>query len=460
MRRFIGTKEFYKSVIVIALPIMIQNAITAFVNVLDNIMVGTVGTSQMSGVAITNQLIFVFNLCVFGAIGGIGIFTAQFFGAKNTEGVRYTFRFKFITAILIFLLGLFIFSGFGSNLISFYLHSDETLNAEVLGYAKDYVHIIVWGLLPFSLSQVYSSTLRECGETRVPMVASVTAVLTNTCLNWILIFGHFGAPRLGVVGAAIATITSRYIEFAIVCIWTHTHKIKHPFIDGAYKTLKIPFELAKSIMSKGAPLMINEVLWSLGVAMATQCCSIRGVQVVAGLNISNTVSEVSNIVFYALGSTAAIIVGQKLGADKPQEAKQTAVKLLVLTAGVCTITGAILFTLAPLFPQIYNTTPEVKAYASSFIRIVAICTPMMAYMHVAYFVIRSGGKALVVLLLDSSFMWLVSVPIVFTLSKFTNLPIQTVYFCYMSVELLKCIAGTIILKSGVWINNIVKKEAA
>ena len=181
MRRFIGTKEFYKSVIVIALPIMIQNAITAFVNVLDNIMVGTVGTSQMSGVAITNQLIFVFNLCVFGAIGGIGIFTAQFFGAKNTEGVRYTFRFKFITAILIFLLGLFIFSGFGSNLISFYLHSDETLNAEVLGYAKDYVHIIFWGLLPFSLSQVDSRTLRECVETRVPMVASVTAVLTNTC---------------------------------------------------------------------------------------------------------------------------------------------------------------------------------------------------------------------------------------------------------------------------------------
>ena len=460
MSRLFGTKQFYKSVAIIALPIMVQNAITAFVNVLDNIMVGMVGTEQMSGVAITNQLIFVFNLCIFGALGGVGIFTAQFFGAKNSTGVRYTFRFKILSAVVILLVGWFIFSAFGEPLIRLYLHSEEEMNEKVLVCAKQYIHIIIWGLLPFVLSQAYSSTLRECGQTRVPMIASVTAVLVNFVINYTLIFGKFGFPALGVQGAAIGTVTSRFAELAIVAIWTHTHKYNNEFIIGAYKTIKIPFDLAKKIFAKGAPLMINEMLWSVGMALAIQCCSIRGVEVVAGLNISATVSDVFNIVFYALGSTAAIIVGQKLGADRPKEAKQTAVHLLVLTVIVCSITGMVLYACSSLFPQIYNTTAQVKAYATSFIRIVAICTPIMAYMHVAYFVIRSGGKALVVLLLDSCFMWFVAIPTVFCLSKFTNLPIETVYFCYQFVEIFKCIIGTIILKKGIWINNIVKKEEA
>ncbi len=459
MKKLIGNKQFYRMVLIIAVPIMIQNGITNFVGMLDNIMIGQVGTEQMSGVSIVNELMFVFNLAVFGAISGPGIFSAQFFGNGNHEGVRFTFRFKLIVGCVIGIVGILLFLLCGEQLISLFLHeSNEGGDIEAtLAYAKDYLLVMIFGLFPFIISQCYSSTLRETGETKIPMLAGIAAVVVNFILNFILIFGLLGVPKLGVVGAAIATVISRFVETFIIVRWTHTHKETNRFIEKAYQSLYIPKHLVKQITVKGAPLLVNEVMWAAGMATMTQCYSQQGLEVVAGLNISNTITNVFNIVLIALGSSVAIIVGQLLGANKMKEAKETAGRLIAFSFLCCLCLGAIMALTSPLFPQIYKTSDSVKGLAREFILVMSLVMPFNALTNASYFTLRSGGKTLVTFLFDSVFVWVCCVPIAYVLVNFTSLTILPIYFISKMTEVIKSVIGLILVKKGVWLNNMVKE---
>lgn len=456
-RKLIGDKRFYKMVLAVSVPIMIQNGITNFVSLLDNIMVGQVGTEQMSGVAIVNQLIFVFNLCVFGGISGAGIFGAQFYGQKNHEGVRDTFRFKGWIGVILTILCFIILGGFGSDLIALFLHegNDGTDIAKVLYHGQRYMRISLIGLVPFMVAQVYSSTLRETGETVLPMKAGIVAVVVNFVINYILIFGKFGAPAMGAAGAAVGTVVSRFVECGIVMYWTHKHTERNPFIVGAYKSVKLPGNLAWKIIIKGSPLLINEALWSGGVSMMMQCYSVRGVEVIAGLNISNTIANLFNVVFIALGNSVAIIIGQLLGAGKMEEAKDTDRKLIAFSVFCCIGIGLMMILIAPAFPAIYNTSDHVKELAARFIIVSAIFMPQNAFMHAAYFTLRSGGKTVVTFFFDSVFMWIVNIPMAFVLSRYTGIYIVYVFAMVQGIEIIKCIIGFVLLKKGVWLQNIV-----
>ena len=459
MKKLIGDKKFYKMVLAVAIPIMIQNGITNFVSLLDNIMVGRVGTEQMSGVAIVNQLIFVYNLCIFGAVSGAGIFTAQFAGQKNHKGVRDTFRFKVLVCGIATLIAAVIFVLFGKEMIYLYLHDSGTGDIlTTLASGEIYLWIMLIGLIPFTLVQAYASTLRETGETLVPMRAGIVAVFVNLVLNYILIFGKLGAPVLGVAGAAIATVVSRFVECIIVMVWTHRHKEKNQFIVGAYETLKLPAVLAKKIAIKGLPLLVNETLWGLGTAALMQSYSVRGLAVVAGLNISSTISNMFNIAFIALGSSVAIVVGQLLGAGKMKEAKDTANKLIFFSSAVCIGTGLAMALMAPLFPEIYNTDNEVRHLAMWFIVISACLMPMQGFLHASYFTIRSGGKTFITFLFDSVFMWVVSIPLAYCLTRYTNYHILPIYFICQFADIIKCMIGYVLVKKGVWLQNIVGNE--
>lgn len=319
LKKLIGDKAFYKSVLTVAVPIMIQNGISNFVSLLDNIMVGQVGTEQMSGIAIVNQLIFVFNLAIFGALSAAGIFGAQFYGCRDHEGVKHAFRYKFYACIALVALGIGIFLMFGQELILLYLHDEggttQSLDA-ALRYGKEYLGIMLVGLLPFALEEAYASTLRECGETKVPMLAGIVAVFVNLGLNYLLIFGKLGFPTLGVAGAAIATVISRYIQMLIVIVWTHAHQARMPFAKGLYKGLSIPGQLALKITVKGMPLMVNEILWAAGMAVMNQCYSLRGLDAVAGLNIASTITNLFNIVLWRWGALSPLWWGSSLGPEK------------------------------------------------------------------------------------------------------------------------------------------------
>lgn len=455
--KFIGDKNFYKMILAIAVPIMIQNGITNFVSLLDNIMVGRIGTEQMSGAAIVNQLIFVYNLCIFGGVSGAGIFTAQYFGQKDQEGVRNTFRYKLWMAIILTVGTVLVFVAAGEPLINLYLHGEGSAEdlAATLMYGKQYLYIMLLGLPPFMMVQIYASTLRECGETVLPMKAGITAVIINLVFNYLLIYGKFGFPELGVRGAAVATVLSRYVEAVIVISWTHRHTEKNPFIKGLYSTLKVPALLTKKILIKGTPLLLNEALWAAGMAMLTQCYSIRGLNVVAGMNISNTIANVFNIVFIALGDSVAIVVGQLLGAGEMKKAKETDTKMIAFSVACCTAIAVIMFFAAPLFPMLYNTNHEARELAKYFIMATAFFMPQNAFLHAAYFTLRSGGKTIVTFLFDSVFIWVVSVTIAFTLSHFTGLPVIGIFILVQVGDIIKCVIGFILVKKGVWLQNIV-----
>lgn len=456
-KKLIGDAAFYHKVLGIVVPIIVQNGITNFVNLLDNIMVGQVGTEQMSGVSVANQLMFVYNICIFGAIAGAGILGAQFYGKGDHEGVRHTFRFKLICSLAITAIALVIMGAFGSPLIRTYLH-DNGEGGDVLAtlhYGEQYLRVMMFGLVPNALVQSYAGTLRESGETKLPMMAGLAAVAVNMVFNYILIFGKFGAPVLGVEGAAIATVLSRFVELAIVAGWTHTHKEKQPFIEGAYRSLYIPKDLAWQITRVGTPLLLNETLWSVGLAIIAQCYSVRGLQVVAAINITNTIGNLFNVVSIAMGSAVSIVIGQLLGAGKLEQARDEDNKLMAFAVVSCLLVGGVMFLVAPAFPEIYNTTDEIRALATSMIRISALCMPLYGFTNAAYFTLRSGGKTIVTFLFDSMFVWVCSIPVAFCLSRFTAMPIVPIYLTVQLLEFIKCCIGFVLVKKGVWIQNLV-----
>lgn len=460
--KWIGDRKFYVMVLAVAVPIMLQNGLTNVVSLLDNLMVGRIGTDQMSGVSIVNQLLFIVYLSLFGGMAGAGIFTAQYYGKKDEKGVQDIFRIKFIIGLVLAAAGICVLWFWREPLIGMFLHEgDASLSVDAtMMYAKGYLGIMLVGLVPFAVSQCVASTLRECSQTVSPMIASAAAVVVDLVFNYILIFGKFGAPALGVEGAAIATVLSRFVECAFLLVWTWKNREQYGFITGFFARTPISALLWRQSISKGMPLLVNEFLWSLGVAMQTQCYSMRGLEVVAGLNISNTLNNVFNIAFLAMGNAVAIIIGQMLGAGKMKEAKETDTKLLFFTTVMCLGIGAVMALAAPYFPQAYNTTPQVQRLATSFLLVLAFVMPFCAFTNASYFTLRSGGCTGVTFLFDSMYMWCLVVPLAFVLSRYTNVAIVPLYMLVQGMELLKAGIGFVLVKKGVWLRNLVEDVSA
>ena len=373
------------------------------------------------------------------------------------EGIRYTFRFKLLICTVLSLLCAAFFYAFGTPLISLYLQGegDPAEAAQVLQYGLDYLYMTFWGFVPFALSNAYASTLRETGQTTVPMVAGITAVFTNLILNYILIFGHFGAPVMGVRGAALATAISRYVELSIVVIWTHKHKQICQFIQGAYKSLYIPGQLLKRITVKGMPLLVNEALWSAGMAFLNQCYSTCGLDVVPAMNISSTIFNLASVAFISGGNAVGILMGQMLGAgNKVEQIRDNNRKLITANVAVGFVFGLLLCSISGIFPKIYNTTDTIRSIATVLICISGITMPLHSYLNATYFTLRSGGKTLVTFIFDSGYMWVCMIPVAFVLSRFTELPILPLYAIVQSLDFIKCFIGARMLRSGSWIQNL------
>lgn len=455
--KYIGDKKFYMRVLTLAIPLIIQNAITSFVSFLDNIMVGQIGTEQMSGVAIVNQLMFVFNICIFGGVSGAGIFGTQYFGKGDYEGQKYTFRFKLYACGVITGIALLLFGFFDTQLISLYLSENGSVGDVkfALKFGEEYLAIMMVGLLPFALSQSYTNTIRETGQTFVPMIAGIVAVVTNLILDIILIFGLGSIPAMGVEGAAIATVIARFVECAIVVIWTHTHTDKNRFIVGAYRSLYIPGRVLGDVIKKGTPLMCNEMLWAMGMAVIAQCYAVRGLEVVAAQNISSTITNLFNVVYIQLGSCISIVVGQLLGAGKKKEAREADTKMIFFSVGCCTVVALIMIAVGRFFPAIYNTEETIKDLATTFIVISAMVMPLCSFSHCSYFTLRSGGKTVITFLFDSVYTWVVVIPVAYSLAHFTQLSIQAVFFIVQFMEIIKVIIGYFMIRSDVWLQNIV-----
>lgn len=355
-------------------------------------------------------------------------------------------------------LAVLIFCGAGEKLIMYYLNEDGTNRAvgQTLKYGHNYLKIMLTGLFPYAIAQSYAGTLRETGETKLPMKAGIAAVLVNLVLDYVLIFGKLGLPKLGVEGAAIATVLSRFAELFIILLAVHGKRRITDILEGSYRHFRIPLVLIKKIIITGAPLLLNEALWSMGMALMNQCYSVRGLDVVAAVNICSTVSNLFNVIFMALGSSIAIVVGQLLGAGEAEKAVDTDRKMIFFSTVSCLGIGAVLAALSPFIPMIYNTEEQVREIAAGLILIAALCMPIHAFNHASYFTMRSGGKTMITFLFDSVFVWVVSIPLAYSLAHYTEMPILMLYLCCLLADLIKCAVGYILVKKKVWVKNIVK----
>lgn len=460
LKRYVGDWNFYRSLMVLIFPMIIQQGVTSFVNLLDNLMVGNLGTAPMSGVAIVNQLFFVYNMALFGMNSGVSIFGAQFYGRGDYKGVRNATRLKLLSSALVTAIAIIVLMLFGPQLIGLFLHetaTDTTDMALTLESAMSYLRILLWGFPPFMMVMAYSGTLREAGQTVTSMVAGVVAVIVNLVGNYLLIFGHMGFPQMGAAGAALATVISRWVEMTILVVYAHKNEDKFPFFKGLYKSARVPLDLWKKVAITGSPLIINEILWSAGTTFVNQNYSLRGLNAVAANNITSTCWQLFCVIMFAMGGAIAILVGQQLGAGEIEKAKDTDRKLMFFNVSLHVLIGGLLILFAPMIPYLYNTEPAVRELARQQLIVAGLVLPMNAFTHGAYFTIRSGGKTMITFLFDCGYTWVVSVPISFILARYTALPMVAIYAAVQLADVIKIFVAVPMLSSGFWANNVVSE---
>ncbi len=458
--RYVGDAAFYKMILAIAVPIMVQNGISNFVSLLDNLMIGRVGTNALSGVAISNQLIFVYYLLIFGASAGVGIFTAQYYGMNDIKGVRQTFRFKLMINTVLTLLSIFVYFIFADELVALFLQGEGAVEdaEETLRIGIEYMNIMLIGLIPVGITNAFAGTLRDTGQTKAPMTASIVAIFVNLIGNALLIYGLLGLPALGAKGAAVATVISRFVEMGFIIIYTVRHADEHRFIKGAFKDFRVPMKLAKKFILKSLPLMANETLWALGQTILNQSYSVRSLDAVAALNIESTIWNLMGVSFLAMGEAVGIVVGQILGSGDIDKAKDHARKMIAFTTMLGLVFGILMVVISPFFPLLYNTSDHVRHMATQFIIVCGVLMPFYGFTHASYFTIRSGGNTLITFIFDSCFVWLLSVPTAYILSRFTQINVLYMMIAVQSLEIIKCLIGGGMVASGIWAKNIVSEH--
>lgn len=451
------SQSIYRTALRLAVPMMIQSGITNAVGLVDNLMVGSLGTEKMTAVSICGNLLFVFSLAVFGILAGPGIYGAQYYGQNNRKGIQQVFRLKCWLALFVVLGGISVFLFAGTPLLQLYLQGEaaDIDAALTLSQAHDYLMIMLIGLVPFGITQIYAGSLRETGESVKPMVAGIASVAADVLFNWLLIYGRLGLPALGVRGAAIATVIARFIETGVIVCWSHLQREKHPFLKNIYHTLLVPFNLAREIILRGLPIFLNEFLWAGGMAFMTQSYSLRGLRIIAASNIANALCNLFNVVFIAMGNAVGILVGQMLGAADYSRAKKDSVLLMRFTALLTAAVSVLLIAGAWFFPYLYNTTDEIRGLATGLIMLTALFFPLQGYLNALYFTLRAGGKTVITFLFDSVFTWVIPAPIAFILCRYTGLSIYVIFITVQCCDILKTAIGLILFRRDIWVTNLV-----
>jgi len=451
MKRLIGDKTFYRNLLIVSLPIVVQQLITSSVQLVDNIMVGQLGDNAMASVGVINQLNFIIILVTFGAMGGAGVLTAQFFGSKEFDKLKQTFRFKIIIGLSISILSVFIFTILGNLLIRSY-----TNDQEVIQLAMDYMSIVKWGMIPWSVSVAISNTFRETGVTKPLLYISFAAIITNTVLNYFLIFGSFGAPNLGVSGAAIATVTSRIVEFMLMMVLLL--KRGNAFKTNVFQLFHISPAILKSIIILAIPLTLNEALWSGGQAAFLIIYGSRGVHALTAMNAAGAISQLVFVTFGGIGTGVAVMVGNTLGRNALKEAKDNAMKLIAFAVAFAFFTGIVLFILSYFVMGLYSLSHEATVVAQNIIRINAIFIPVYSFNVAIYFTLRAGGDTKSTLMMDSGYMWIVSVPIAILMSQFTNVSVIILFLIVQLLDIPKMIFAISRYRKENWVKNLALQE--
>ncbi len=451
--KIIGNRKFYMKALTIAVPIMLQQLIQSMVSLIDNFMVSGLGDISMSGVNVAGQVMFVFmiftnTICMSG-----GIFLTQFYGAQDKKGMQQAFMFKLLIGLLAFVPYLLVCVVFPRSVLSLMLIGN-TQAGLILDEAVRYIKIMAIIGVPFTCSVCIASSLRDMGEVRIPLYVTIVATLINTIFNYLLIYGHFGFPALGVRGAAYATVIARTVEFVIFAV---VYVLKNPdFAVRFGSKYRIDTTLFKEIIKKGSLMLFCEMTWVLSETVTTAIYNGRGgADVVSGMASSFAIANLFFVAFGGIYSSTSVIIGRTLGEGNLEEARRQKNWLL---------SGAVTFGVAMTFVGFGTTAIIPIVFGKLSVNAIAICRSMvimMSFFMPAWVLInaqqavaRAGGDTKMGAYADASITIVVMLPMLFALARFTNIGPVQMYLCVKLLDVIKITIFHFWLKKERWLNNL------
>lgn len=444
----IKNNSFLKNTFKIMIPIAMQNLIFSSLNMVDTLMIGQLGEQTIAGVSLANQFFFVLTLIYFGITGGATIFSSQFWGAQNINKIKNIFavsiKIVFFTGLIFTISGLF----FPTKVLTFFTNDPGVI---ILG--SQYLRIVSACYIFSGLSFLTTGILRSMGEVKLPLKISAISLILNTFINYLLIFGSFGFPKLGVPGAAIATLISRTVEFLLIII-VLTLK-KSPLIQLKKKDFKLSGDLQEKFYRTLLPVIVNEGLWASGTAIFSAIYARISTESLAAYQIQQTVITVFLIFVFGIGNTSCILVGNKLGEGKPEEAYRFGKGFIKLSTLIGLITGLIIFMFAPFLTGLFKVSPDVIFKSKNLISIFALILVFKAFnITIVVGILRGGGDTKVAMFMDIVGIWLIGIPLGLLSAFVFKLPIEIVYIFISIEELIKVPYGLYRFKSKKWINNL------
>lgn len=446
-------KPFYKSLFFLAVPVILQNMVNSFINILDTIMVGKLGEVAIAAVGLGNQVFFFYNMILFGITSGGGIFVAQYWGKKDIKNIRASVGITLACSLGISLF-FFLAAQFIPNLIlGFY--SEDSVVVEI---GARYLKITAWSYPIFAISMAFSLAFRSTEQAKVPMLASIISLCTNAVLNFLLIFGFSIGdtqifPKLGIEGAAIATLCSRILECVLLLVIGYKKKLAPA---GKLKEL---FTFGQALFAKylriGIPVIINETLWSFGITLQNRVYARAGTDVIAAFNISNTISQISWVFLMGIGNAAAVLIGKRIGEGKKELAYKYSHRVTILAPIVAFFVALLLIPLSKTLGIFFDVEKNILVQAAGMLQILILYYPFKAFnMTMIVGVCRSGGDTVFSAIADTVFMYLFAIPVASYVAFTLNAPAVVIFACLNAEDLWKTALLLWRLLSKKWLHNV------
>ncbi|WP_406766064.1 MATE family efflux transporter [Candidatus Clostridium radicumherbarum] len=441
-------KKFFKALLRLAVPIVLQNLVLSSLNLVDTIIIGGLGERAIASVGLANQYFFLLNLLLFGITSGSSIFTAQYWGNKDIKNIKRVLGICVITGGL----GALIFT-IGGLLIPEQILGIFSKDRDVIILGGQYLRIIAFSYIITSISFAYSFTLRSTGQVKIPMFVSITALGINTFLNYALVYGYFGLPKMGVQGSALATLIARIIEMTLLLFIVY--KTKNVIAGKLKELLDLSADFIKNFFKVTIPVIMNESIWALGVTLYSVVYARMGTEVIASTNISSTIERITWVIFMGLGNACAVMIGNKIGEGDEKEAFIYAKRFIILGPSLAIIGGIFVYFNSHFILSAYKVSPTVYNYAAKNLIVFSVFLWVKVFNFTSIVgILRSGGDTKFCLFLDTSGVWLIGVPLAFLGGLVWHLPVYWVYTLVFMEEVYKLILGLPRILSKKWINNL------
>lgn len=441
---------FYKTLFSIAIPIILQNLLQTFVNMMDTVMVGRLGATEIAAVGLGNQIFFMLNMVIFGVSSGCSIFIAQFWGAQDIKGIRKTFGCMALVCFSVALVFMACGMCIPETLIGFYSE-----DAAVVSEGARYLRTVAISYPVMAISFSCQMAFRSTEHVVLPMTTTAISFVMNVILNSLLIFGcaPLGIPKMGTVGAAVATVISRIVEMLVTITYG---KLKQFEVFGTLsEMLDFSRTFISSLLKVGIPVLLSETLWGLGITVQNSIFAHTGTDSFAAFSITNTVSQLTWVFFIGMGNASSIILGKKIGAGEEKSARDYAFRFSWFMPLMGGIIGLLLFPISQIIPYIFNVQPHIVRIAQTMLFVLIAVYPFRAFnMLIIVGICRAGGDTVFASLIDNGWMWCLSIPLACLAAFVWNVQPWQIMLCLESEQILKTILGFFRVKSGKWLKNI------